>query len=192
MGIAFARWDRLELRGRVRVVPDDRRIFSLHIRPNSPAMIHFVFYSREHFDEEVLRRLGDLYERSFEKPRWRGFERDVLEKPNLRLVVAQTENDWVGFRLGYDVGAFTFRTWFLGVHLLHRRQGIAAELVSRGNAELLKEGYRSVKAHASVDVRRLYDRMRIEPRVFPSARTGAECQYSIDSSNEFYLRMVTR
>jgi ribosomal protein S18 acetylase RimI-like enzyme len=101
---------------------------------------------RHEFTETALRVLESQHTRFFGRPSWPGFQRDVLEKPNLRCFSVTLDGETAGFRLGYDIGCYVFRSWLLGVGVEHRRQGVAAELVTRGNAVLRDLGYRQVTA----------------------------------------------
>jgi ribosomal protein S18 acetylase RimI-like enzyme len=114
-------------------------------------MTHLETLHRQEFDESRVRDLATLYEQCFDKPVWRGFISDVLEKPNLQALLLHVENEVVGFRLGYDIGVTAWRSWLLGVKLTHRRKGYATMLVQKGNDALRAHGYRQVTANMTAE-----------------------------------------
>lgn len=138
-------------------------------------MMRFTQMRRHDFDEFQIGMLSVLYEQCFDKNVWQGFMRDLLEKPNLRCWFAEEDGERVGFRLGYDVGAFAFRSWFLGVKVTHRRQAVGRRLVQRGNEELFMDGYRRVTLNATPEVMGLLSKLPYRVR----QKNARECEYEL-------------
>jgi GNAT superfamily N-acetyltransferase len=118
--------------------------------------------------------IAELYLDSFDRFPWQNFKEQILEKPNVRLWTIGSRGP-VGFRLGYDIGTFRFRSWLMGVVPGHRRQGVARELLVTSNDDLRKEGYREVTCNATPDIVRLYDRLEMDYRARPAGGMRKEC-----------------
>lgn len=126
------------------------------------------------FDAGVVDMVADLYFHSFDRFPWANFKEQILEKPNVRLWTIG-ERGPVGFRLGYDIGVWRFRSWLMGVHPEHRRKGIAERLLVDSNRDLKREGYREVTCNATPDIVRLYDRIKMNYRARPAGGSRKEC-----------------
>ncbi len=75
------------------------------------------------------------------------------EKDQLIIFVATSNEEVVGFKIGYRYSEDTFYSWLGGVHTIYRGQGIAKELMLQQH-ELIKElGYKKVRT-ISRNVRR--------------------------------------
>ncbi len=118
-------------------------------------MIQFETLDREQLNEDEVRKISVLYERCFGKPAWPKFMNDVLSRPNPLCFFLSVDGERVGFRLGYDVGVFTWRSWLLGVLFEHRRRGFGAELIARGNGMLRQRQYGRVISSQTPEARRL-------------------------------------
>lgn len=66
-----------------------------------------------------------------------------LAEPSLWL--AESNSEWVAFKLGYRRGQTNFYSWLGGVDPDHRRRGLAAELTRRQHEEAAANGYAHIE-----------------------------------------------
>ncbi|NAX20741.1 GNAT family N-acetyltransferase, partial [Vibrio sp. V39_P1S14PM300] len=67
----------------------------------------------------------------------------IADKPHLTLV-AEEAGELLGFKLGYQLDADTFYSWFGGVSPLARNKGVAQQLLDVQEQWACAQGYRRI------------------------------------------------
>lgn len=104
--------------------------------------VEFLHY-QEIPEPYVLAGIMELHRHVFE-----GAElklKELEEKKNLLIFVANDASKVVGFKIGYEFKNHTYYSWLGGVHSDYRGKGIASELMRRQHELVRTLGYKKVR-----------------------------------------------
>lgn len=96
-------------------------------------------------DSENLRRIIEFYQSIFVVTKTEKFVGRINSAAKLFTVLALSDNEIVGFKIGYWLNSQTFYSWVGGVKEDLRGQGIAQELMTRQHSWCKKNGFQIVK-----------------------------------------------
>ncbi len=68
-----------------------------------------------------------------------------IEGKRSLVLVAEEQGDIIGFKIGYELNAETFYSWFGGVTPAARGKGVAQTLLDEQEAWVVAQGYKTLK-----------------------------------------------
>lgn len=96
---------------------------------------------------EILKEIARLEEACFDLRKYdeKRLRYELDSQNNVLTILASNENEYVGYKIGYERRSAQFYSWQGGVHPSYRGQGIARELMKEQHKALKDKGYTRVR-----------------------------------------------
>lgn len=97
-------------------------------------------------NQEVLKVIENLESQIFNEGYKPGrFSQEARQKPRFVALIAHSDNQPVGFKVGYELEAGVFYSWLGGVLPAHRGQGVARRLLDEQHTYAKAKGYKILR-----------------------------------------------
>lgn len=107
-------------------------------------MITFEEIEGKH-DSQTLEKIAEFYRSIFAATDSEKLYKRIDSAVNIFTVLAFSDDEIVGFKLGYQIDAKKFYSWLGGVKSEFRKHGIAQELMNRQHFWCKENGYKIVQ-----------------------------------------------
>ena len=94
---------------------------------------------------QVLDKIADFFGSIFDDADLGKFYRRIEEAQNLFTLLAFSDGEIIGFKMGYQINSEKFYSWIGGVKSEFRKLGIAQELMNRQHSWCKKKGFKVVQ-----------------------------------------------
>lgn len=94
---------------------------------------------------QKLEKIKLCYQSIFEKTDLEKFDHRIDSAEKLLIVLAVSDDEIVGFKVGYQIDSNKFYSWLGGVKREFRQQGIAEQLMKRQHLWCKKNGFQTVQ-----------------------------------------------
>lgn len=113
-------------------------------------MLEYCTFLKNEITPELLSELHRLETLCFGPTEQRRIQEDSLEyKKNPLLILAKQDQEYVGFKLGYERRKGRFYSWMGGVVPAVRRQGVGRALMEKQHQVVSSLGYTSIRTQSS-------------------------------------------
>jgi predicted GNAT superfamily acetyltransferase len=94
---------------------------------------------------QILENIAEFYQSIFAATDLEKLYNRINSSVNLFAVLAFSESEIVGFKLGYEIDSEKFYSWLGGVKSEYRKHGIAQELMNRQHSWCKENGFKVVQ-----------------------------------------------
>lgn len=100
-----------------------------------------------HIDPDTIyyRQMCALHDRIFQPCDSQTIIQELVYRKNVLIVLAQREDEILGYKIGYEDRNNRFYSWLGGVDPDARGQGIASELMRQQHGWCQKQGYHAIR-----------------------------------------------
>lgn len=96
-------------------------------------------------NQQILEKIRLFYQSIFAEVDLEKFAERINSANNLFTILAFSNDEIVGFKLGYQIDSTKFYSWIGGVNKDFRKQGIANELMKRQHLWCVKNGFQIIQ-----------------------------------------------
>jgi predicted GNAT superfamily acetyltransferase len=107
----------------------------------NPTFRHVDSPVDDHLCNAIARLLKICFQQSVDDD----FSIRINSKENLHIILAESDSELIGFKIGYEKYHGTFFSWLGGVHPDYRRSGIATELLNLQHQWCEKQRYTEIQ-----------------------------------------------